>query len=305
MTRTQAQIDEYLEKLLEQREKEIDRIYLDQLKAIREQIAEMYERYAKGETLTYADMMKYNRLEKQLELIREELQKIYKEVGQVIFKSIEEQFLENYFRTAYLLEYEAQQKMGYGRSIPDVVEEVIQNPIAGLTLNEILEKNRQAITWRIRQEVTQGLIAGESYQKMAQRIREVLGSDRNKALTVVWTEAGRAQILGRLKAIEKAEEYFKVERVWNATLDRRTRPTHRALDGQKADEEGYFHFRGMRAKGPHLWGVARMDIRCRCTVRVQILGEEPRVRRARKDDGSSEIIPWTSYEDWYKNRIGN
>lgn len=305
MTRTQAQIDEYLEKLLEQREKEIDRIYLDQLKAIREQIAEMYERYAKGETLTYADMMKYNRLEKQLELIREELQKIYKEVGQVIFKSIEEQFLENYFRTAYLLEYEAQQKMGYGRSIPDVVEEVIQNPIAGLTLNEILEKNRQAITWRIRQEVTQGLIAGESYQKMAQRIREVLGSDRNKALTVVWTEAGRAQILGRLKAIEKAEEYFKVERVWNATLDRRTRPTHRALDGQKADEEGYFHFRGMRAKGPHLWGVARMDIRCRCTVRVQILGEEPRVRRARKDDGPSEIIPWTSYEDWYKNRIGN
>lgn len=305
MTRTQAQIDEYLEKLLEQREKEIDRIYLDQLKAIREQIAEMYERYAKGETLTYADMMKYNRLEKQLELIREELQKIYKEVGQVIFKSIEEQFLENYFRTAYLLEYEAQQKMGYGRSIPDVVEEVIQNPIAGLTLNEILEKNRQAITWRIRQEVTQGLIAGESYQKMAQRIREVLGSDRNKALTVVWTEAGRAQILGRLKAIEKAEEYFKVERVWNATLDRRTRPTHRALDGQKADEEGYFHFRGLRAKGPHLWGVARMDIRCRCTVRVQILGEEPRVRRARKDDGPSEIIPWTSYEDWYKNRIGN
>src|SRR5690606_37764141 len=208
MTRTQAQIDEYLEKLLEQREKEIDRIYLDQLKAIREQIAEMYERYAKGETLTYADMMKYNRLEKQLELIREELQKIYKEVGQVIFKSIEEQFLENYFRTAYLLEYEAQQEMGYGRSIPDVVEGVIQNPIAGLTLNEILEKDRQAITWRIRQAVTQGLIAGESYQKMAQRIREVLGSDRNKALTVVWTEAGRAQILGRLKAIEKAEEYF-------------------------------------------------------------------------------------------------
>lgn len=305
MTRTQAQIDEYLEKLLEQREKEIDRIYLDQLKAIREQIAEMYERYAKGETLTYADMMKYNRLEKQLELIREELQKIYKEVGQVIFKSIEEQFLENYFRTAYLLEYEAQQKMGYGRSIPDVVEEVIQNPIAGLTLNEILEKNRQAITWRIRQEVTQGLIAGESYQKMAQRIREVLGSDRNKALTVVWTEAGRAQILGRLKAIEKAEEYFKVERVWNATLDRRTRPTHRALDGQKADEEGYFHFRGMRSKGPHLWGVASMDIRCRCTVRVQVFGEEPTVRRARKDDGPSEIIPWTSYEDWYKNRIGN
>lgn len=305
MTRTQAQIDEYLEKLLEQREKEIDRIYLDQLKAIRKQIAEMYERYAKGEALTYADMMKYNRLEKQLELIREELQKIYKEVGQVIFKSIEEQFLENYFRTAYLLEYEAQQKMGYGRSIPDVVEEVIQNPIAGLTLNEILEKNRQAITWRIRQEVTQGLIAGESYQKMAQRIREVLGSDRNKALTVVWTEAGRAQILGRLKAIEKAEEYFKVERVWNATLDRRTRPTHRALDGQKADEEGYFHFRGMRSKGPHLWGVASMDIRCRCTVRVQVFGEEPTVRRARKDDGPSEIIPWTSYEDWYKNRIGN
>lgn len=303
MTRTQAQIDEYLEKLLEQREKEIDRIYLDQLKAIREQIAEMYERYAKGETLTYADMMKYNRLEKQLELIREELQKIYKEVGQVIFKSIEEQFLENYFRTAYLLEYEAQQKMGYGRSIPDVVEEVIQNPIAGLTLNEILEKNRQAITWRIRQEITQGLIAGESYQKMAQRIRSALGGDRSKALTVAWTEAGRAQILGRLEAIEQAEEYIEVERVWDAALDRRTRPAHRVLDGQKADEEGYFHYRGMRAKGPHLWGVARMDIRCRCTVRVQIEGEQPSVRRARRDDGSTEIIPWTNYEDWYKNRI--
>lgn len=303
MTKNQAQIDEYLEKLLNQRERAIDQIYMDRLKAIREQIAEMYERYAKGETLTYADMVKYNRMRRLEERIKAELRQTYEEIGIVISNSMEEQYLENYFRTAYLLEYETQKKMGFRRFNPEVLEQALNNPIAGLTLKEILEKNRQAITWRIRQEITQGLIAGESYQKMAQRIRSALGGDRSKALTVAWTEAGRAQILGRLEAIEQAEEYIEVERVWDAALDRRTRPAHRVLDGQKADEEGYFHYRGMRAKGPHLWGVARMDIRCRCTVRVQIEGEQPSVRRARRDDGSTEIIPWTNYDDWYKNRI--
>lgn len=305
MSRNQAQIDGYLEKLLKQREREIDRLYMDRLNAIRAQIAKMYERYAKGETLTYFDMTKYNRLEKQMDQIKKEMKQTYRELGLIIYKSMEEQYLENYFRTAFLLEYEAQRKMGFGQFNPDVVEEAINNPIAGLTLNEILEKNRQAIIWRLRQEITQGLIAGESYQKMSKRIRAALGGDRAKALTVAWTEAGRAQILGRLRAVDQAEEYLdNVERVWDAALDRRTRPSHRTLDGQVADEDGYFHYGGMRSKGPHLWGVARMDVRCRCTVRVQIAGEQPSVRRARRDDGSTEIIPWTNYEDWYKNRIG-
>lgn len=69
--------------------------------------------------------------------------------------------------------------------------------------------------------------------------------------------------------------------VWNAALDMDTRPDHRKLDGQEADKNGYSHIHSLKAKGPHLFGVAKEDFNCRCVKIYKVDGILPDTRRAR------------------------
>ena len=64
---------------------------------------------------------------------------------------------------------------------------------------------------------------------------------------------------------------MKIARVWVSTKDGRTRDSHKAMDGQEADKDGFFHFPGGgQTAGPGLSGIAEEDIHCRCTVIMQI-----------------------------------
>ena len=92
------------------------------------------------------------------------------------------------------------------------------------------------------------------------------------------------------------------KRVWVATLDGRTRDRHRMLDGQKVDVDQPFEYGGMTAMYTGGFGIASMDINCRCTVRAEIEGMEPKLRRARDPKtGKNVVIPNTTYEEWYNN----
>lgn len=296
--------DRLLENLIQNAEKEVDKIYAKRIKNIKGEIAVMYAKYEKDGELTLAEMTKYNRLEKQYDSLVEELVETYSEVYKLADKTREQQFLENYYRTAYITEYEAQAKLGFGRVDKATVEAALTNPVKELTLSSVLEKNRAEIVRRIRLDVAQGLANGESYGQMAKRLEDALGSDRKKSQLVARVEAGRAQSIGRLKAFEQAEKYgAEMRYIWDSTLDTSVRPEHQDLDGKEADKDGYFHYENMKTKAPRLWGVARMDIRCRCTKRGEVAGYEPRLRRQRNDDGSTTIIEYKTYEEWRKARI--
>jgi len=53
----------------------------------------------------------------------------------------------------------------------------------------------------------------------------------------------------------------------------------------------------MSAEGPGMWGDASMDINCRCTVRAEVKGFPPKLRRY---DG--EVKEYVTYEEWKKNQ---
>jgi hypothetical protein len=55
---------------------------------------------------------------------------------------------------------------------------------------------------------------------------------------------------------------------------------------------------GNKTAGPLRSGVAAEDINCRCRVRGQIEGYEPKVRRIR-DEG---VVPYETYQSWNKRR---
>ncbi len=76
--------------------------------------------------------------------------------------------------TAFSIEKEVQAKLAYGMLSKEVIQASVQNPISGLTLNDRLKKNRAQIVYNIRQQITQGLVQGESYPQMVRRVKKEL-----------------------------------------------------------------------------------------------------------------------------------
>jgi hypothetical protein len=66
-----------------------------------------------------------------------------------------------------------------------------------------------------------------------------------------------------------------------SALDTRVHKSHRKLDGQKADKDGYYHFGKWKSIGPRLWGVTLMDIQCRCHSINLVNGKLPEYRRGK------------------------
>jgi SPP1 gp7 family putative phage head morphogenesis protein len=156
------------------------------------------------------------------------------------------------------------------------------------------------IITKTREQLTQGLIQGESIQKMGKRIKDIYEGDTQKALRIAQTETNRVRNAGKEAGYQRAAaKGIMFKKVWVSALDSRTRDTHKKLDGMAANKDGYFVLGRFKALHPGGFGVAEMDINCRCTTRAELQGFEPSVRRA-KGEG---IIDYASYEDWQKERV--
>jgi len=297
-----SDIDKAVAKLTKDVEAEVVANYKLALKDIRTRVALLNEKYAVEGVLTYAEMAKYNRYDELIKSIEKNLKDITGKNAKLIQGLASEVYQESYYRTAYFFESGLQAKLGYGLINPDVIKAAVQNPISGLTLNETLAKNRVNIILKIRQEITQGLIKGESYSKMAKRFKGALEGDAYKALVVARTEAHRCQSQGTLESgYHAAEKGVEMWKVWEATLDGRTRDSHQSLDQIKVevDEDFTSPLTGATGPGPGMMGDAAEDCNCRCTTRFELKGYQPEKRYARDVEGQrGKIIDYTNYEDW-------
>lgn len=304
--KNQQELDKYIDKIIQDAEKETTRIYARRYREIRNEIATMYEKYEQGGTLTLAQMSKYNRLDKSLEFIVGELVAAQNSAYRLAQQTMEQTLLENYYRTAYLTEFEAQQKLGFGMLSRETIEAAVENPIDRLKLPAVKSRNRKQIVDRIRNDIAQGLARGSSYREMSRIVRDAVDFDAHKSRTVVATEAHRTQVEGRWRSMEQASKYVKIEKMWDATLDGRTRKAHRRLDGTVLPmDEDFRSDAGGRGKGPGHMHSAADDIHDRCSLVTIVDGYEPEVKRERLEDGTTNVIPYLTYEDWYKNRISS
>jgi SPP1 gp7 family putative phage head morphogenesis protein len=273
--------------------------YSRALKGLRAILAGYHERYGVGGILDWNTMAKYRRLASLEKEVAAQLKALGGDVGRLTTGGSSDAYSESYLRTAYALEREAQAKLGWTLLNPATIAASVQNPISGMKLSERLAGNRVAIVAKIRAELTQGLIRGEGYGDMARRIKAALDGDAAKAIRVAQTEAHRVMQEGRLASMRHAEaKGVRQQKTWVATLDELTREDHQALDGQTVPVDGYFEIRGMKAKAPGGFGIAAMDISCRCGIRSSIEGYEPQVRRARGEG----VIPYQTYPEWKAGR---
>jgi len=285
-------------------EKAIIANYKKALDSIKGQLGKIYSQYEINGALTLAEMSKYNRLDTLKDQIDKYLKDLTGQNGKKIIRFSGEIFQESYYRTAFTFERQVQAKLGFGLLNPKVIQASVQNPVSGLTLSETLAKNRDGIIIKIKQEITQGLVQGESYAKMAKRFTEALGSDAGKAIKVAQTEAHRNYQAGRLASGEQAaSKGVEMWKVWEATLDDKTRDSHAALDQTKVemDEDFESPVTGAVGPGPGMMGTAEDDINCRCSLRYELKGDYAPFERYSRDDLDEigEIIPYTDYEDWY------
>ncbi|MGE7111239.1 hypothetical protein [Lysinibacillus sp. NPDC047702] len=70
-----------------------------------------------------------------------------------------------------------------------------------------------------------------------------------------------------------------VEKMWISMRDMQVRHAHRILDNQFADEEGYFHYAGDKAKRPKVWKDPAMNYGCRCKILLLFGGRNPMFSR--------------------------
>ena len=285
--------------------RELQKQYSKSLIEVRKKVSEVYSKHSDDGILTYAQMQKYNRLKVLEKSIVDELNGLYKETGKSLNLKLGQLYEDSYLFTGFSLETEAQAKLNFSILPKDQIKEAVQNPISGLTLNDRLAKNRFEIITKTREQLTQGLIQGESINKMAKRIKDVYEGDINKSVRIARTETNRVRNAGTIRGYEKAEAMgLEFDKIWLATLDNRTRDSHQALDGQKADKNGLFHSNGFSAEAPGGFGVASEDINCRCTTRVELRDvAKPTERRARDEGNKGEIIPYTTYDEWLENRV--
>jgi len=274
--------------------------YKTALDDIRVQLSKVYEKYAKAGSLTYAEMSKFNRLEKLQSQLSDILGPTLSKNGRLVENLRKVQYQESFYRHAWAIDQSAGVNLRWGLFNTEVVKAAVNAP-GWRDLKNIAIKTlkRDAFT-KLDRTITQGLIRGDSYNKMARAIKEdVLERSASNAERIARTEAHRASVQGQLKTYEDAEKLgVEIQRIWDATLDNKTRPEHGELDGQAANEEGFFRTAVGPVEGPGLSGVPSFDINCRCAVRPQVKDYEPKVRRIR-DEG---VQPYITYSEWAKKK---
>ena len=157
----------------------------------------------------------------------------------------------------------------------DTVRNLVESDRSFLPMRD-LDFSRD-VAWNIEKmnaEVLQGILQGESMDKIADRLTQVIGMNLRSAISAARTMVTSAENKGRQDGFERAAAMgIILEREWIATSDGRTRDWHRELDGVTVgvDEPfenaiGKIMYPGdPSANGANVWN-------CRCTIAAKVLG---------------------------------
>lgn len=161
-----------------------------------------------------------------------------------------------------------------------------------------LEYGKKQITSCVTSSILQGKGVREIADDLQTRIPEM---ERVSAVRTARTAVTGAENAGRLDGLLKAREKgIDVGKEWVATMDGRTRHSHRAVDGEVVDLESAFS-NGLRYPGDPA-GPGREVYNCRCTLAGaydKSVEAEPHMRRVKNPEtGKYELIEDMSYREW-------
>lgn len=266
-------------------EKAIRKTYQELLKDLRHYLADEYTRYAEDDQLTYEILQRHGAYARFLEEVEQKINDISPEVRRTIRSTVEQTYEYTYNGMVEGVKKAVTNPAitaGLKACTPDVIRKAVENPVSKLTLNDRLEKHRKEIVYDIKQNITVGLMNGDRYSTMANRIKKSVDGDYKKAIRIARTETHRVREAGNHDAARSVDEVLKtgesgmrMAKTWKTMKDERVRPAkakgknrkydHRKMDGVTvlADEE-FTLPSGAKTVAPGQSGVAGEDINCRC-----------------------------------------
>jgi len=175
MEKAFLKLDKQMVRLTRVAEQGVGRQYGQMLREIRAVLQRTYDRYSLADgTLTYSQMVRYGRIDTLNADIEEITRKYSRLVAGEIRTGLRKTVTTSFEGTRGALEEAAGRKI---RAIlkPEIVTEILQNPISGLSLNERLAVRRYETITTIRQEMTRGLVRGDRYRDIAGRLQNCPG----------------------------------------------------------------------------------------------------------------------------------
>jgi len=149
---------------------------------------------------------------------------------------------------------------------------------------------------KIYSALSQGILAGDSIPHIADRLQKVTDMNRRSAIRNARTYTTAAENGGRVDSYMRAKEMgIKIEQEWMATLDERTRQSHRMLDGEKIKIGGKFS-NGCRYPGDPE-GRPEEIYNCRCTL----VAADPEFAKEDAEmlaERFSRLPEGMTYEEW-------
>ena len=194
------------------------------------------------------------------------LEKLHTEEYETIEEYLKDSYEDGFVSTVYSLH-----KQGLPLTFPIDQRQVVKALVTNSAISEGLYKTLGVDTKRLRDviaaEISRGLASNMSYSEIARNISNQTGSAKNRARNIVITETHRIREEASQDArVEAKKKGANIVKQWDATLDGRTRDTHRRLDGQIREVDEPFEIDGKTAMYPGGFGVAEEDCNCRCVA---------------------------------------
>jgi len=202
-------------------------------------------------------------LKTQIQAILETLQaNEFETVSEYLTQSYEDGFI----GTMYDL-----QKQGIPLIFPidqeQVVEAIQHETKLSENLYTALGHDIKDLQKKISGEISRGLSSGQMYSEITRNIASWARIPRNNAIRIARTEAHRIQSKAAMNACNKAKSKgADVVKEWDASLDGKTRDTHRQLNGQIRELDEPFEVAGMTAMQPGDFNDPAEDCNCRCAL---------------------------------------
>lgn len=275
-------------------------MYVDTIKDLKQALLVDYQRY---EQLSSTEKLKLSRMTSLLE----QLDKSIKELKQGLKTEINGH-LESTGKIAYnelFYEYESKNTaINFTMLKSEELKTIIETPVANYKLSERLNDGvAERLKSNIKSELIRVFLLGYSYKQTAARLAELGYSSYRRALNITRTEAGRVQAIARQKSqMEAMKLGIEFEKEWISTLDNRTRSDHAKLDGQRVKPNEDFEVSGLKAKQPHMFGVAAEDCNCRCRTVSRLKNDKKALLR--RDNKTGEVSKWRNYNEWLANKDG-
>ena len=221
-------------------------------------------------------------------------------------------FRENYNVSAWLLE------RGYGELSFTLFDEhtvrrlILERPELLPPVSIDIPLDERWNQGKITDTITSAILQGKRIPDIAQDLRLVAEMNRVSAVRNARTAVTSAQNAGRQASYEHAAAMgISVRKRWVATLDKRTRDSHRHMDGVTVPYDQPFHTDlGSTMMYPGDRNGKPGDVyNCRCTMRtVEKPGieAEPRMRRVRDPATGKNVVvkdmTYAEWERWVKDR---